>query len=289
MIRGKELEEQVYDPEHIRQVQAEIERNFPDYFESFAQRPIMQSFHNRIKGHREEQKKYEACLDLEAMDEYEYDPDAFKAFAKQKCPVIHNALMAQAEAMQKYQSDFNKASGRELLDTMRHIAEFGRDYVAAFDDEAHEEAATYADLGLGRLNEPELSLTGVVGYGIQSSLLYSLYPGQFASRLQSALWSLFFLSGRETFGLEDGSEFQIWHLDEGTCAHNYFYPADLFGFYCLYVFLLLRSACEEIGIDLENQYRYIYLSEFFHFIADKHREDINVLTNSSETVESRWY
>ena len=290
MIRGKELEEQVYEPAHIQQVLAEITGNFPNYFESLAQQPIEPVFSNHMQKHEKEQGAYREYLDLEALDEFEYDPNAFKSHTRKRCPIIRRCLMSQDEVMKAYKRDFNRVTGRQLLDTVRNIAEFGISYVADFDDGDHENAATYGDLGLEPLNDEKYGCIGVIGYGIQSSLLYGLCSRNFAHRSQNAVWSLYFLSGRKDFGLADGSEFLMVRPDEGTCEQNYFYPAELFGFYALRLFLMLRSACESSGITLHNRYRYIYLSKFCDHVADTHREDINAYKWSSEYVESQpWF
>jgi hypothetical protein len=198
--------------------------------------------------------------------------------------------MSRDEVMKDYQKSFNLVSGRELLDTVRNIAEFGKHYVADFDDEAHIQAETYTDLGLEPLNEREYQCYGVVGYGVQSSMLYGLYSRNFAHRSQNAVWALYFLSQHKDFGLEDGSEFLMVHPDYGTCEQNYFYPAELFGFYALKVYLRLKSACEDRNVRFDEAYRYCYLSAFLDHVADTHREDINMFRISSEDRESRgWF
>lgn len=290
MFRGEKLEEQVYEPEHIQQVLAEIERNFPGYFKSFAQRPLETVFDAHIEGYKKEQDAYREYLDIEALEEFEYDPNAFKTHTRKRCPIIRRCLMSQDEVMKAYKRHFRAVTGRQLLNPVRNIAEFGISYVADFDDEDHETSATCSDLGLEILNEEEYHLIGVIGYGIQSSLLYGSYPRNFAHRSQNSVWSLYFLSGHQDFGLVDGSEFLMVHADEGTCEQNYFYPAELFGFYALKVYLMLKSACEKLGITLENHYRYIYLSRFCDHVADRHREDINAFKWSSEHVENQpWF
>jgi hypothetical protein len=290
MIIGKELEEQTYEPGHIQQVLAEIEGNFPGYFKSFAQRPLETIFDEHIQEHEKEQEAYREYLDLEALGEFEYDPNAFKSHTRRRCPIIRRCLMSQDEIMKEYRKSFNMVIGRQLLDTVRNIVEFGISYVADFDDEYHESVTSYGDLGLEPLNEDKCYCPGVIGYGIQSSLLYGVYPRNFAHRSQDAVWSLYFLSGRKDFGLADGSEFLMVHPDQGTCEQNYFYPAELFGFYALKVFVMLKSACEELGIAFEHRYRYVYLSRFCDHVADTHREDINTYKRSSEHVESQpWF
>ncbi len=290
MISGKELEEQVYESEHIHRVLAEIENNFPHYFESFAQRPLGPVFDRHIESYEKEREAYREYLDLRALDEFEYDPGAFKTHTRKRCPIIRNCLWAQSEEMKQYKINFNRATGRELLDAVRSIAKFGISYVDSFDDEEHEDAAHYSDLKLEPLRESQCYCPGVIGYGIQSTLLHSVYGRNFAHRSQNAIWSLYFLSGRKDFGLSDGSEFLMVQPGNDTCEQNYFYPPGLFGFYALWAYLLLESACSDQGIAFRDHYRYVYLSRFFNHVADVHYKDIKILRRSSKDVENQpWF
>lgn len=290
MIRDKKLEKQVYEPQHIGRVLAAIEASFPFYFESFARQPIQPVFEKAIQAHAKDQGAYEDYLDFEGLEEYELDPKAFKTETKKHCPIIRHCLMSQDEVMDDYKRAFVAASGRQLLDPVRRIAEFGAAYAAAFDDQAHEAATSYTDLGLGALNEEGYGCVGVIGYGVQSSLLHGLYPREFAMRSQDAVWSLYFLSDRQDFALRDGSEFMMVHPDKGTCEQNYFYPADLFGFYSLQLYLMLKEACARRSITLSNAYRYIYLSAFDNHVAATHRHDISTFKMSSDYVERQpWF
>lgn len=290
MIRGNELEEKVFKQEHIEQVLAEIARNFPLYFESFAEQPVELVFRDRIEEYTKEQVKYRDYLDLEALEEFEYDPNAFKSHTRKNCPIILRCLMSQDDVMKAYKRSFGIVTGRDLLDAVRNIAEFGAAYAASFVDEAHEDVAFHHEMGLEPLNDEQYGTAGVIGYGVQSSLLFGLYPREFTHRSQNAVWTLYFLSGRKDFGLQDGSEFLMVHEKEGTCEQNYFYPAELFGFYSLNLYLMLESACDEIGTHFNDEYRYIYLSLFSDHVASIHRDDINTYTRSSTYVESQpWF
>ncbi|MBK7919034.1 MAG: hypothetical protein IPJ94_22790 [Chloroflexi bacterium] len=290
MIRGKDLEKQVYESEHIQQVTAEITANFPDYFTFFAQEELKSVFRERIKDYQKEQDAYREYLNLQALEEYDqYDPNAFKSHTRKNCPIIRRCLMSQDEVMKDYKISFNNVTGRQLLNAVSNIARFGRSYQVGFNDETHEAATTPEDLSLETLNQTEYGCGGVIGYGIQSSLLYGVFPRTFAHRSQNAVWALYFLSGRKDFDLQDGSEFLMVHASTGTCEQNYFYPAELFGFYALHVYRLLKAACKEEGINFVNHYRYIYLSAFCDFIANRHREHINIFKRSSDYVESHWF
>lgn len=291
MIRGQDLEEQVYDATHIQQVLAEIENNFPQYFRTFAERqPLEYHFREQIEKYKKEREAYREYLNLQSLEEFEEDPSAFKGHTHKRCPIIRNCLWSQDEVMRSYKESFARVKGRELLDPVREIAQFGVLYAAHFDDQAHESASTYSDLGLEPLGEGQYGCGGVIGYGIQSSLLYGRYARCFAHRSQNAVWSLYFLSGRKDFGLQDGSEFMMIQPQLGTCEQNFFYPAELFGFYALRVFLMLRSACQGLRIVLDSEFRYTYLSTFCDHVAETHREAINTFRWSSEHVERQpWF
>ena len=91
-------------------------------------------------------------------------------------------------------------------------------------------------LDLSDLNDDETyTAYGVIGGGIRSHFLYSLYPHAFPNRSQNAVWSLYFLSGKQDFGLADASEFVMIDIksENMKTQQNYFYPYDLFAFYAL--------------------------------------------------------
>ena len=62
--------------------------------------------------------------------------------------------------MKDYKISFGMTTGRQLLDTVRRIAEFGESYARSFDGARHESAATYADLRLGALDDPAYGSRG---------------------------------------------------------------------------------------------------------------------------------
>ena len=290
MIRGKELEEQVFENYHIENVLNEMALVFDSYFSSFKHKAMKTIFREHIEDHQNEITAYKKYLDPQVLEEYEYDPNAFKVFSKNDCPIIHRCLWSRNEFAKTYNKSFNRVSGRELLNTVKMISNFGMEYVESFNDNAHENVSSPSELNLETLSEEAYYLPGVIGYGIQSTLLYGVYPQQFAHRSQNAVWMLYFLSGRKDFGLLDGSEFLIIHVDKGTIEQNYYYPPPLFGFYAIKIYLMLQKACELEKIPLFDQYRYIYLSAFSNHVASLHFDDINTYRRSSEDVESQpWF
>jgi hypothetical protein len=288
MLRGHELDNRVYDETHIAEVLTEIRLTFPTYFLSFCQLPLRKQFQDAIGDYEAEQLKYSSYLDPEALDEFEDNPNSFKGETKKNCPIIRRCLNSKEEYMKAYQRSFSEVKGRDLLNAARKIAEFGRAYVSDFDHERHENARSFAELGIAPLDQPEYGCPGVIGYGIQSALLYGQYPHAFAHRSQNAVWSLYFLTSRKSFGLKDDSEFMMVQPEYNTCDQNYFYPADLFGFYALRLFLMLKAAFSGTGLDLEKSFRYIYLSSFCDHVAEQHKDDIAVFKWSSDRGETFW-
>jgi len=288
------LGEQAYSQEHIEKVMTEVRKNFPKYFKSFSinsKIPVQPAtllkhvFDKDIEAFKNEQTKYRAFFDLEALDEYEDNPNGFKSDFQKKVPIILNCMHTDAKEMQKYQYNFREKSGRELLDVTRNIINFGENFIKTFDDKRHEQTKSVNELGLKELGEEKYISHLVIGGGIKSNFLYSLYPNAFSNRSQSGIWSLWYLVDKNTFGFKDDSEFLMIHLAEGKTHQNYHYPYDLFSYYALQIYLLLKEACTSEGVILQDSYRYIYLESFFNHIAEVNSKEISDLKKDGEYEE----
>jgi hypothetical protein len=143
------------------------------------------------------------------------------------------------------------------------------------------------DLGLTELLDEDYIVYGVIGGGIKSHLLYSLYPNALPNRSQNAVWALYFLTGKKDFGFSDGSEFLMIDTDEdhSVTQQNYQYPYDLFAYYALKLYLMLKDACAKKGIKLNAQWRYVYLDAFLNHVVEKHQAEIEVLKGTGEYAE----
>ncbi len=288
------LGERAYKPEHIEKVMTEIKKNFRNYFKSFSTKSkisvqpstlIKLIFDKEIADFKNDQIKYKAFFDLETLDEYEDNPNGFKSDFQKKVPIILNCMFTPAKEMQKYQFNFRDKSGRELLDVTRNIINFAEKFIKTFDDRTHEKAVSVSELGLSDLGEEKYISHLVIGGGIKSNFLYSLYPNAFPNRSQSALWSLWYLVNKNKFGFADDSEFLMIHPKEGKTHQNYHYPYDLFSYYALQIYHLLKTACAAEGVTLLDKYRYIYLETFFKHIADVNSAEITDLKKDGEYEE----
>lgn len=290
MIRNEKQDERIFDPDHIREILSVITSTFLRYFADFNDGQLGLKFTAAIANFDKEQEYYLRYFDDDTLDDYEEDANAFKKYTRNfSHTIIHNCLMAQDEIMDDYKAAFNRVSGRDLLNTVRNIAKFGAEYNRIFDGESHEKIEDYNQLELKPLDFEDNTLAGVVGYGIQSNFLYMLYPHAFAYRAQDAVWSLFFLTDKKHFDFEGGSEFVIYYPRYGTGEQNFLYPPELFGFYALKIYLMLKDACEKSGFKFNPAYRYVYLDTFLRHVAGLNRSDINYLKKNSENVEANWF
>jgi hypothetical protein len=309
-----EIDVEAYESEHIERVLAAITTHFQESFDIFS-KPIQKElsisipsdspfrithakskksstpqfltkiFSDSIKSFENEHERYKSFFDIDALMEYEIDPNSFKGNLRRECPIIRRCLNSPEREMERYKAHFQQKTGEELWRVITNIIKFGLSFNEQFDSNKHESVIAVQELGLDELLMDEYISYQVIGGGIKSHFLYSLYPHAFANRSQNALWALYFLSGKESFGLKDDSEFLMIDTDKGTTQQNYHYPYDLFAFYALKIFLLLKQACNKLNLSLEQRYRYVYLDTFLESIASHHENDIHTLKRAAEYAE----
>ncbi|MBR4152348.1 MAG: hypothetical protein IKT98_05260 [Selenomonadaceae bacterium] len=281
----KDTEEPVenicYDATHIAKVLSAIDENFPMYFENFINKKPVRNFvkviNKAIDEFESDRNIYKEIFDLETLEEYEDDPNAFKSEKlRNKCPVIRKTLNSKLEELKKYKKDFNRADPNELLEKITSICTFGKDYYEHYDSVTYEGAKNYLDLELYPLDEEECSLSGVIGVGIKSRILYKLYPAIFPNESQNSIWTLYFLSGREDFGCKYDSEFLMIDDEEIVTKQNFAYPYRLFAYYAFEIYKLLEREAAKINLPLEKNYRYVAVDAFLSSVAEYHDEDIKL-------------
>jgi hypothetical protein len=302
-----------YDPKHIDVVLKEIQRNFAKYFKSFAEEEpedeidsgikklgelfvvktkrkkksptdiLLSKFHAAIADFENNRDKYFKILDIESLEEHEDDPSAFKEDFKKKCPIIHDCMWSTYKEMDKYKEAFNYAAPIDLLKKTQNITRFAYDFIKIFDDTKHLNADSVSSLGITALSENEdYTAYGVIGNGIKSHFVYKLFPYIFPNRGRSAVYALYYLTDKKTFGFKDDSEFLMIDLKKSITQQNYFYPYDLFSFYALKIYLMLKVECQKLQITLDEKYRYVYVDCFLNSIAQKNQKEIDDLRRNIE-------
>lgn len=278
MKRGSDqLEKAAFEPKHIEQVTSDLRRTFPAYFALYApdRKALIDRIKRVIKEFDKERPTYEKLFDPEVLEEYAYDPNSFKPALQSQCPIIRRCLNSPAEVMDNYRRAFYATSGNKMLDVTTRIIEFGQRFAKTFNAAQYFAATTPEALGVAPLDGEEYTAFGMIGGGIRSHFLYQLYPHIFANRSQNAIWALYFLSERKAYDLKEGSEFLM--VEETGTQQNFFYPYDLFVFYCNQLYRELDRAATAAPCYLDPKYRYVYLNDFLDHVAELHRSDTTIL------------
>ena len=307
------IEDVCYGEEHIKDVVAEIEKNFEVYFRKFIETEagigVSKDSFERMKKNfgieslgngtdKELRNNFKTIiiesvdsferdreadleiLDEELLEEYEDDPNTFKSkVMRNQCPVIRATLQnKKAKELDKYRAQFSRASSEEMLEVIQTLCAFAdRYYNEFYDKDTYDEIEDYLELDMELMDTDEFTVYGVIGGGIKSHMLYKLYPEIFANRSRSALWALWYLSGKKTFDCEMDSEFLMIDVEKSIAQQNYFYPYELFIYYAFEIYKMLKKKAEKMNLYIDPEYRYVIVDEFLSFVADMHDDEIAVL------------
>lgn len=319
------VEPKCYETNHVEKVVEKIRENFPAYFERFIETEagvgitsrdfakLQQSFgiksvkdagkkdlsakYKRIiaDSYDEFEKDRESYLnifDMESLEEYEEDPYTFKSdVLKTKCPIIRKTLNSKnAKELDKYRYEFGVADADYLLRVVTKLCETANDYIEnIYDAESYESIEDYKDLKMEEFDSDECTAYGVIGGGIKTLMLHKVNPEMFSSRSRSALWALWYLSGKESFGCTTDSEFLMIDVNKIITQQNYFYPYELFHYYAFEIYKLLRDKADELDAYIDPAYRYVVVDRFFEFVASEHEEEISTLQAQIRDNEGAAY
>jgi hypothetical protein len=320
------IEDICYEKDHIEQVLCEIRSNFPHYFEKFIEteagrvlsnenfiklaehfgnrsqvverrrKDYAKSFRNIVKesieSFHKDRQSYLDILDEDALEEYEDDPSYFKnSVLKNQCPIIRATLQnKKATELDKFRKAFALADPNDMLRVVKNLYDFAQRYVKdVYRADQYELIDDVSELGLSDLDREDYTVSGVIGGGIKSHMLYKLFPFAFPNRSREAIWALWYLTSKKTFGCVEDSEFLMINVEEVTTQQNYFYPYDLFAFYALKVYLLLKKEAVKYGVNISSEYRYVILNSFLSFIAQNHAEEIDFLKAKVKDESDGYY
>ena len=306
------VEDICYEQEHVEKVLAAIKQNFGQHFDRFLDSSGGKSISiESIQGIQkklgiEVQKKrknsdltenYKAII-REAIDDFEKDREDYQKIFRQgwledldedadvfksktlrnECPIIRKTLAnRRAKELDKYRASFSLADADWLLRVVYNLCVFGDEYQEDYDPNTYEDAETYQDLDMELLDTDDYTAYGVIGGGIKTHMLYKVHPALFPNRSRSAIWALWYLTNKETFGCQTDSEFLMIDLSKNIVQQNYFYPYQLFAFYAFEIYKMLRDKATEYNAYIDPDYRYVIVDAFLEFIAMEHDDEIAFL------------
>lgn len=311
--KERNIEAKCYEFEHVEQVLEAIRNNFSKYYDEFIKSEAgnavtaddvkkiagnlgvknvktsnkvnhKEKFINIIKecisNFERDREKYVAIFDEESLEEYEDDPQYFKSTVlKNECPIIHSTIHnKRAKELDKYRYEFNVSDPNELLRVVSNLHNFAEEYYhEIYDQESYDQINNYEDLGYGILDTDDYTVYGVIGGGIKTHMLYKVYPAVFPNRSRDAIWALWYLTDKNTFGCKQDSEFLMIDINKFITQQNYFYPYELFAYYTHQIFQMLKEKADLNDVYLDTEYRYVFVDSFLGYVAQKHDEEISFL------------
>lgn len=198
---------------------------------------------------------------------------------KNECPIIHSTIHnKRAKELDKYRYEFNISDPNDLLNVVSNLYNFAEEYYhETYDLETYDQINNYEELGYGILDTDDYTVYGVIGGGIKTHMLYKVYPAVFPNRSRDAIWALWYLTDKNTFGCKQDSEFLMIDINKFITQQNYFYPYELFAFYAHQIFQMLKEKADQNDVYLDPEYRYVFVDSFLGFVAKKHDEEISFL------------
>ncbi len=255
-------------------IEVQKKRKNTDLTKNF--KTIIQEAIDDFERDREDYKKIFRANWLEDLDE---DADVFKSKTlRNECPIIRKTLAnKRAKELDKYRAAFSLADADWLLHVVYNLCVFGDKYQKDYDPNTYEDAEIYQDLDLELLDTDDYTAYGVIGGGIKTHMLYKVHPAIFPNRSRSAIWALWYLTDKATFGCNTDSEFLMIDLSKNIVQQNYFYPYQLFAFYAFEIYKMLRDKATEYNAYIDPDYRYVIVDAFLEFIAMEHDDEIEFL------------
>ena len=304
----------IFTPGHIDAVLKEIKANFDIYFDIFLateagktpsteefqkvqtimgievqhsskssqKQRLTKAFRNIIKDStnkfEDDRDIYLELLDGEFLDEAADDTGAFKNITLRKdCPRIRGILYSPDESMKVYKEAFNRADSDELFNVFIGLNHFLVDYEEEFDDDdSYEDISDMTELDLEEL--AGIRYFNVIGNGILSYFLYKNNPRLFPNRGKDAIWALWFLTQKKTFGCLEDSEFLMVKIDDCLTEHNFYFPYYLYAWYAFNIYKMLKEKAEQMDVYIDPEYRYVIVDAYMNCIANLHRDTIDQLS-----------
>ena len=319
MIRSSNQELNEYDlikqPDHISKVWSTIDASLPQYWDRFVEnvvppdprirlatkfktkgekapgeagRGLADLFEKAVHDYEKEAEKYRRFFDLEALDEYHDDLNAFKQALSRDVPVIANTLRNRRPELKEWQKHFRLAHARDLLAVFESVLDFIGEWRKTHPVDKYIQQVFESEpsgFGLDPLDDDDtMSVAMVIGMGIKSIVLFHLDPERLPRRGQYGLYGLYFLSKMQDFGLPSGSsEFlmvnDISRTPDGSIImdHNYWYPYGLFSLYSLRIYDWVELRCREVGVTLDPRLRFVYTERFFDAVCAQHQDDLRTM------------
>ncbi|MGZ4055093.1 MAG: toll/interleukin-1 receptor domain-containing protein [Bacteroidia bacterium] len=192
---------------------------------------------------------------------------------------VGSAIRTHDPDLARYKKDYRNANAEEIYDTVNDLLTSTHQYIDKLSLD-YENIKTIEELCLDYLNEKEMSMKKVIGFGIRSELLHRYYPASFPIMTQKSLWAMYFIcdSANEFITIEQQNRKGMMRV-----SHNWQYPYDRFTFLMNALANELTKWLSIYDIQLLPEYRFGYVNMFLSAINDMRKADIKLLHEWAES------
>jgi hypothetical protein len=247
-----------------------------------------------INDHCRDQEQYVEIFNPDVMEEYNFDVDGFKGvILSQKCKVIRTTLNSKAEVLNDWKIAYKLTPPQKLYDTFYNMISFAEEYNEEMTEEKINNTDTIEENGLVRLEEESCYLTGVIGTGILSNVLNTIYPRVFPGMFKLGMFALYILSEKAVIEMGTRtSEFLMIKDDIKSktgiieAEHNYYYPYETFALYTLRLWRILDEALKKrFGITFPTEYRFVLTNDFYQHTIEENKAAIQTLLGNDDILK----
>lgn len=299
----KEIEQMTSNDEinykEIDFIKSKIDENFPNYFDKVFNLSIDESLQasgikvKKLKGNDE--KKVSSIIKSWEKDTNDYQESFNKIFSPQKLVLYEDflddfknkqfrfnlwtvkaAMSTKDPDLARYKKDFAEVLAEDILGTLKIILASSTQYIEQnVTNINYDKLETVNELELDFLNEPELSLKKIIGFGIRSEILHRKYPAHFPVMTQRSLWGMYFLTSleKEFITIEEKKRKEITRV-----SHNWTYDYARFTYYNNYLFKLITNKLKnDFNLEVNPGIRFGYCNMFLTEVANQHKSQIKDL------------
>ncbi len=188
---------------------------------------------------------------------------------------VKAALKTYDPDLARYKKDYREANSREIYNTVNGILDSTHEYVK---NETplinYKTLKEKEDLRMDYLDEEDMFMNKIIGFGIRSEILHRYFPAYFPIMTQQSLWAIYFIcdSADEFITLEQQNRNERIRV-----SHNWQYPYDRFTFLMNSLVNSLGKWLGEYGLRIKPEYRFGYINIFLSEIHKLHKVDIKML------------
>lgn len=252
-------------------------------------------FECKIWEQHHETEKYTRFFNQYVKDESISNSKQFRNNLGKYCPIFHGAVNSTTQLLNSWKREFHHCDCDMLYRTLYNIGLTVRNYDLLFTEEKIKEMKVWEDNKLIDMDDDDnrCYLTGVIGYGVMSTIAYNLKPRLFPGNFKQGVFSLYFLSGREPLDMPTETSEFIMVKDMETSKtgiiesdHNYFFPYEVYAYYSLKIYNWLRySIYKNLQYLFPSENRYVLTNDFYSFIIKCNFDKMQTLLGNDDYLK----